>query len=228
MGQKVILLFLFISACNEGAHLKRKDFKKDLTLYKDIDIYNLKGLKPIMDSSSYPYIEIDQLNDSTRNVIFRDSHYYPERDIHIFKKERNYWVTRSASDVDTCGDITYEYVLPNKIIYLFYCQGPGMIDSLLTDVTIFEDSLITAYDLGAGVKCLPGLDVIPLARNKCVGICITYNKVENGILAINRQCFDEKKKMLSNNTDFYSYNGYSNYWWKHFRWSQKKITCRPE
>jgi hypothetical protein len=73
---------------------------------------------------------------------------------------------------------------------------------------------------------LPGLDVISLARKKYMGVCITYNKVENGTLKINRQCFDEKKKMLSNDTDCYAYNGYTNYWWKRFRWTQKKIVCK--
>jgi hypothetical protein len=228
MGNKLIILFLLLNACKEHTSLKRHDFQNDLNRFKDIDIYNFKGIYAAKDSSSYPYIEIKQINDSIRNVIFHDPHYYPERDSHTFKKEKNYWVARSTSDIDTCGNITYEYILPNKLVYLYYCQGPSMKDSLLMSVALFEDSVNTEYNLGDGFKWLPGLDVIPLARQKCKGVCITYNKVENGTLTINRQCFDEKQRILSNDIDCYAYNGYTNYWWRHFRWTQKKIACKFE
>jgi hypothetical protein len=163
---KGLFLFAFLlkSCAFDGSEIKENEIAMKTEFFEDINLFILEGVKKIESSPAYPYIEVEYISDNERSIVYHCSKDMMYR--RKYKKSNDFWVTSFTTNGDTCSIITYEYVTPNKVIDLYYCYNDNISDTVLTDVSVFEGSTETIYDMENETNIKPGINVIDLAKNK--------------------------------------------------------------
>jgi hypothetical protein len=150
--------------------------------FEDINLYTLEGVGKIDRSPQYPYIELEYVDDNERNIVYHGSKDMVYR--REYKKLNNIWTTSFTSNGDTCAIITYEYILPNKLMNLYYCYNNNINDTVLTDVLVFEGSSETIYEMGNERNILPGINVIDFAKSNSKSVFTKDITIKDNILEV--------------------------------------------
>lgn len=102
--------------------------KQPIMYYKDIDLQNMEGIGPIseLEEKSYPYIEIENVNDTTKVIkvwnIDKYSNQYSVR--HRFNKVcDSIWLKTYSYKEGFREYFGYDYILKNKITSLLYVNN---------------------------------------------------------------------------------------------------------
>jgi hypothetical protein len=220
MKKRLILVAVVICsiACNssgtkENALGGRKEY------FKDINLLALEGVGKIHDTATYPYIEIEQINDTGRNITYHGVQGISEH--REYRKEKDYWVASATSNGDTCTILTYEYILPHQLIELHYNYN-STTDTALEQVRVLEGARQTVYYLGNAKGLLPGVHVPDIVKKKNKGIFTQEISVKNNVLRIQES---ENGSALAGTTRCYEIGDHSYFWWRYFGWTTKQISC---
>jgi hypothetical protein len=129
---------------------------------------------------------------------------------------------------DTSNINTYEYVTKSKIVDLYYSINDNTKDTFLTDVSVFEDSIETIYDLGSITDVPPDLNVLKIVKAKSNSVFTTNISMKNGTLSLKEERHDRDKKLIFSEINCYELAERSYFWWRYFGWTKKKIDCNKQ
>lgn len=225
MIKALILSALLLQSCNSNDTVKKENLPiKKSVFFEDINLYTLEGVREITKSPTYPYIQVEYVGDKERNIIYHGS---KEMNYHRdYKQINGSWNTSYATNGDTCTIITYEFILPSKIIDLYYCHNSNLKDTVLTDVVILEDSVETTFDMGNLPNVIPGINVVDLAVAKNRSIFTREISTKDNVLRITERLRTSTDKTLSGNTKCYELGNHTYFWWRNFGWTTKEIFCK--
>jgi hypothetical protein len=126
-------------------------------IFEDINIFKLTGVNRLS-SIKYPYVEIK----SAKNKRIVTYHIKKgSTKIKEYSWSGEHWQALDKNKGDTCRLwLTYEFVLPNKILEFTYCDTSTW---LLHDFNIISESKSTAYVLDPGRHIKPSVENTQMA-----------------------------------------------------------------
>lgn len=222
---KIFVAFvLLIEACTLNTDTKNKSNSERL-FFEDINLFAMEGVKKIK-TLLYPCVEIVYVNESEKSIIYHVSkeNFYEMR----YKKQNDIWVSFFTTKGDTSNITTYEYVTKSKIVDLYYSINDNTKDTFLTDVSVFEDSIETIYDLGSITDVPPDLNVLKIVKAKSNSVFTTNISMKNGTLSLKEERHDSDKKLIFSEINCYELAERSYFWWRYFGWTKKKIDCNKQ
>jgi hypothetical protein len=111
------------------------------------------------------------------------------------------------------------------VVDLYYCYNTHINDTILTDVTIFEGSTETTYDMENVQNITPSMSVVDLAKARNKSPFTREIIIKSNHLVMKEQQRSNTNQILSEEIKCYASNNHSYFWWRYFGWSIKKIDC---
>lgn len=134
-------LSVFLTSCNSIS--SNRSLRHSGIKYADIDLFSLKGISEL-NTSSYPYFDIDSIDVSKKRVI---SYYSDKRwDSAIYEFHGSYWRTTNTFFADTGTMTIVKQNYKDKIIELGY-WGDSSKPKLLFSVGVFKSNVQETYYL---------------------------------------------------------------------------------
>ncbi len=217
----VSFLFLLNACASENSAVKENRVNVETAFFEDINLFALEGVRKIsLEQPLYPYVQIANINDTARSIIYHASGEVSYR--RDYTKEKNYWSSSFSSNGDTCLITTYEYVTSNMIMTFHYCSNDNIKNAVLADVIILEGSTETFYDMGNEPDFKPDINAIDLVRKKSKSIFVKEITITNGILTIHERTINGREKKIDEQITRYKIGNHSYFWWRYFGWTLKK------
>jgi len=221
----ILICLIFITSCNENkknGDLSNTKEVSDSSLYADIDMFQLKGIDKIDTPGYFPNISIKKTIGDSIRITYRST----EKDSFVreYTLINKIWTTSYEHPADTGYEKVYEYILPEKIIELYYFGDLERKNYHLHDAAVINKNGATIYGFG-GEK---GLNVVPNPDrlNDVKKMAQTFMK--DSIFEKNRVTYNIWERIdtpfeFSKYQDTVQYNvsGRSWHWIKAFGWTLK-------
>lgn len=207
-----ILFFILFTYCNSFS--KKPDYIHS-TFYRDIDLFKMKGEKPIEGNSPVAYcFQIDSLDEN--NIILTYWHSETKKYSRKYTKKGNYWLTNYPIIADTLDLIVQGYIGKDKITQLEY-KNDSIKDNLKF-ATVYKDSIEKIYFFN-DLTLKPNSDIDFEDKSfydQIQGKGIVEYHIENGKLRIIRTTFTKYPGSHTKDTSYHDIGSHSIFWWREF------------
>lgn len=213
----ICLSTLILASCNGLNPVKKitEHQKPEVsTLFDDIDLYNLEGVRPLPAKAMFPYINIQDLGTNKRRIVYQrapgDS---TER---IYEKQNGLWTTHYPGLEDGVRTSIWEFISPEKITELEYTASQSRDAFYLTAVTMYSKDKSVSYIIDEKKKITfnPVATALDSVANDISTMYLEDQELKNGVLTLIDTKVDGKTKKsyppdtLRRNTGNHSYFWY--------------------
>lgn len=185
------------------------------TLFDDINLYTLEGVRPLSARAMFPYISIQDLDSVTKSVAYQRGP--GDSTVRIYTKENGYWTTHYHSDEGDADYSTWEYISPEKITELEYKMTDKKDVYLLNAVSLFSKDKSVTYipDPKKNIRFNPVPTVLDSIQNDLSKMYLETQEHKGDTLTIIDTEVDVKTmKNLRSDTVQWNVGKHSWFWWR--------------
>jgi len=216
----LFLSTLFFVACNNNVinpAEKIAQHRKPVvsTLFDDINLYTMEGVRPLPANAMFPFIDIQSPDSNTRRIVYQRA---PGDSIErIYKKENGMWTAHFRGEEDGLIVSTWEYISPEKITELEYTRTKEWDEYHLNAVSLFAKDKSVTYliDPKKPVIMNPVPTALDSIQNNISKMYLEDQQLRDGVLTLIDTEVDGKTKQSAKpDTTQWRVGKHSWFWWR--------------